>query len=185
MAARLPIGQLWSGARPVRSCAIPSWSNAVAIGRGCDGRGSGRRFLPIPVRQCLGETCCRRVYRRGLASSALFVALTTVAFYGLLVHVVVRALAGDATLGAIAVFAGASFQLRNLLERCIGSVVGALEGTLFISNLLEFLAERPRLVTRGGKVPPLFLPRDRTRRPAWLDLGRAPGAVIMSARCSG
>jgi len=93
----------------------------------------------------------KNVYIQGLKGSFLFMVLTTLAVYGLLVRVIVRALNGTATLGDIAVFVSATMRLRVSVEKGVSALTGAYEGTLFISNLMAFLEEEPRLRSRAGR----------------------------------
>lgn len=96
----------------------------------------------------------RGVRLRGLKGSLVFVTLSGILFYLLLVRVIVRVLDGAATLGDLAIFAGATLRLRNALDRGIVTLCGALEGTLFISNLKTFLDETPHIQASGGKTLP-------------------------------
>jgi len=89
----------------------------------------------------------RLLHRRSLAGSTVFAAVTTVAFYVILVRVALKALNGVLTVGDIAIFAGATSRLRFTLERAIVSVSGAMEQTLHISNIIDFLSVKPRLAS--------------------------------------
>ena len=95
----------------------------------------------------------RNVHFRGLKGGLIFATLSGILFYLLLVRVIVRALEGAATLGDLAIFAGATLRLRNGLDRGIVALSGALEGTLFISNLKTFLDEKPHIHAARGKLP--------------------------------
>jgi ATP-binding cassette subfamily B protein len=99
----------------------------------------------------------RLLHRRSLAGSSIFAAVTTVAFYLILVRVALKALNGVLTVGDIAIFAGATSRLRFTLERGIVSISSAMEQTLHISNLIDFLNVKPRLAS--GSAPAVHLGR--------------------------
>ena len=87
----------------------------------------------------------RSLHRRSLAGSSIFAAVTTVAFYVIFVRVVLKALAGVLTVGDIAIFGGATSRVRFTLEKVIQSISSAMEQTLYISNLIDFLNVKPRI----------------------------------------
>lgn len=86
-----------------------------------------------------------QLYRKALLGGGVFAVLATLAFYALFFRVVFLALHGKLTVGDVAVFGSASTRLRATLERTIVSLSSALEQTLYIANLREFLAVRPTL----------------------------------------
>jgi len=89
----------------------------------------------------------RVLQRRSLDGGSLFAIVTTVAFYLILVRVVLKAFDGALTVGDIAIFAGATSRLRFTLERTISSLSSAMEQTLHISNLIDFLNVKPGLAS--------------------------------------
>lgn len=95
----------------------------------------------------------RGLYRRDLVGGALFSAVSTIGFYALLIKVATRALAGGATVGDVAIFAGATARLRGALHDGIAAFSGAQEETLYIANLRRFLLERPRVEPDRGIRP--------------------------------
>lgn len=98
----------------------------------------------------------RRLYRRGALGGGMFAVVATVAFYVLFVRVAYLALTGGLTIGDVAVFGAASSRLRSTLERTVLSLSSALEQTLFIGNLREFLEVEPLLLAaqaaEGGQL---------------------------------
>lgn len=97
----------------------------------------------------------RRIYVRGFAGGSIFAVLTMVALYVVFARVVVLALRKAVTVGDLAIFMGVTARLRSTLERAILSFSSAMEHTLYISNLVEFLSMRPRIAGATGTMPPL------------------------------
>ena len=95
----------------------------------------------------------RLLHRRSLAGSSIFAAVTTVAFYVIFVRVVLKALAGALTVGDIAIFGGATSRVRFTLERVIQAISSAMEQTLYISNLIDFLSVKPGIRNASNLVP--------------------------------
>jgi len=114
----------------------------------------------------------RRHQDRDFATASLFAALASVAFFLVFVRVVDRALAESVSLGALAVFGGAAARLRFALTSTLAAASGALEQTLFVSDLRDFLATPPS--SRGATVP---LPGRGVERVDFRDVTfRYPGA---------
>ena len=86
----------------------------------------------------------RKRYLTRLTSSSVSVVLTTIAVYGLFVHVVYQVLQGNLTIGDVAVFAAAALRLRSSLETAVVSSASVVEQTLYISNLRAFLQIKPK-----------------------------------------
>jgi ATP-binding cassette subfamily B protein len=95
----------------------------------------------------------RRLYIHGFTGSSVFVAVTTGAIYAMFVRVAYRVLNGKLTIGDLAIFGGATTRLRNTLESLIYSVSTAMEQTLYIANVMEFLAVRPSPAGTAGVTP--------------------------------
>jgi ATP-binding cassette subfamily B protein len=95
----------------------------------------------------------RKTYLRSFAGGSVFAVLTTVAFYAIFTWIVMRALRGALTIGDLAIFAGVTSRLRTTLEKAILAISSAMEQTLHISNLIQFLAVRPHIAVSAGAVP--------------------------------
>ena len=95
----------------------------------------------------------RTLYRRGLAGGSLFAALTTTAYYFAFARVVLRAAAGTLTVGDVAAYGGAALRLRSAMELAVRLASQALEQTMYVSNMREFLAITPRLTAAGTRRP--------------------------------
>jgi len=93
----------------------------------------------------------RALHRRNLTGSWVAALLTLAAFWGLFAHVTLQTIAGAATVGDLAIFAGATGRLQIALEQVIRSLSGAYEQTLFVQNLREFLGVQP--LVASGAVP--------------------------------
>jgi ABC-type multidrug transport system fused ATPase/permease subunit len=85
----------------------------------------------------------RQLYWRGLTRSSFFIVATTAAFYALFVHVAWRVVTGAATVGDLVIFGTATTRMRITLEGFVQMASEAMQGTLFISNIREFLAASP------------------------------------------
>jgi ABC-type multidrug transport system fused ATPase/permease subunit len=85
----------------------------------------------------------RLLYRYGLARSSFFVVLTTAAFYALFIRVAWRVVNGITTVGDLVIFGTVTTRLRLTLETFVMVVSDAVQETLYISNIREFLALQP------------------------------------------
>lgn len=95
----------------------------------------------------------RMIYMRSFLGGSVFAVFTTLAFYAIFAWIVMRALQGAMTIGDLAIFAGVTSRLRSTLEKAILSISSAMEQTLYISNLVEFLSVRPRITGTSGVIP--------------------------------
>ena len=95
----------------------------------------------------------RRFHWRQFRGSAAFVTTVTVAFYAVLIRVALRTLEGALTIGDLTVFAGATARLRGILQNAVSATTGALEQSLYIANVREFLATEPAAGQTGGLEP--------------------------------
>jgi ATP-binding cassette subfamily B protein len=87
---------------------------------------------------------------RSFAGGSLFAVLTTLAVYFMFGRVVSRVVAGDLSVGDIAVFAMAALRLRNALESVVLSSTRGMTQALYISNLREFLDVKPVIQRTTG-----------------------------------
>jgi ATP-binding cassette subfamily B protein len=95
----------------------------------------------------------RKLSFRQFASSSFFAVVATVVFYAMFVRVALRVLQGLLSVGDIAIYGGATLSVRRALEGAVRSIAGALEQTLFIANLQEFLSLRPSMPASSGPMP--------------------------------
>lgn len=82
----------------------------------------------------------RVLHRHDLLGSSLATVVLSIGLYGLFSVVTYDVLRGTATLGDLAIFTGAAGRLRSSVDQAIRSTTVALEHSLFVGNLREFLA---------------------------------------------
>ena len=82
--------------------------------------------------------------RRGFDRGARFVTLATAAIYAAFVHVCWRALHGGLSVGDLAIFGAASARMRQTLEQFVQLGTMALGETLYVNDVIDFLAASPR-----------------------------------------
>ena len=87
---------------------------------------------------------------RSFVGGSIFAVLTTLAVYFMFGRVVSRVIAGDLSVGDIAVFAMAALRLRNALESVVLSSTRGMTQALYISNLREFLDVKPVIERTTG-----------------------------------
>ena len=85
-----------------------------------------------------------RLHRLVLAGDSVFIAVSVTAFWAAFVWVAVGALRGTETIGDVAVFGGVTARMSFAIEQAVAAFTGALESTLFVTNLLAFLRLEPR-----------------------------------------
>lgn len=91
----------------------------------------------------------RQIYGRIFAGTSLFAGVAAVAFFGTFALVVRQVILGNQTIGDVAVYGGAMARLRTSLERTIILITDALENTLYISQLQNFLQTEPQLKNKA------------------------------------
>lgn len=115
-------------------------------------------LAPLLIKQCRNiltefRDQNRELYKREITNNFLFMAITTVALYLVLVRILRRVISGSLTVGDVAIYGGATAQLRTTLQNTVNSINAVQEGMLFISNLRDFFNIEPQLVETGGLVP--------------------------------
>jgi len=88
----------------------------------------------------------KHLLTRGFVGNFIFAVILAIAFYLLFGRVAWRVLAGSLTVGDVAIFAGATRTLKDLLTSLAGQTSGAMEETLYINNLTDFLKVKPRIL---------------------------------------
>ena len=88
---------------------------------------------------------------RSFVGGSMFAVMTTLAVYFMFGRVVSRVIAGDLSVGDIAVFAMAALRLRNALESVVLSSTRGMTQALYISNLREFLDVKPVIERTTGR----------------------------------
>lgn len=102
----------------------------------------------------------RRILRRGTVAGSLFVCLTAFAVFSVFLYLGLRTLAGEVSIGRLAVFGGAAARLRAALEETLLYFSVALEKALFVGTLRQFFSAKPRLIVTGTARPPARVPSE-------------------------
>ncbi|MBX3025826.1 ABC transporter ATP-binding protein [bacterium] len=92
--------------------------------------------------------------RRGFWRGAGFVTIATAAIYAAFVHVCWRALHGGLSVGDLAIFGAASARMRQTLESFVQFATQAIGETLYVGDVIDFLAARPRRDAAPTAAPP-------------------------------
>ena len=88
----------------------------------------------------------KQLLTRNSVGNFIFAIILAVAFYLLFGRVAWRVLEGSLTVGDVAIFAGAVKTLKDLLTNLANQMSGAMEETLYINNLTDFLKVTPRIL---------------------------------------
>jgi ABC-type multidrug transport system fused ATPase/permease subunit len=95
----------------------------------------------------------QKLQLRQFGGGAVFVTVTTIAFYALFARVILRAIEGDLSIGDLAIFGGAVVRLRSALEVGIQYTARAYEQTLYVADLSQFLQSMPMVDDSGTTEP--------------------------------
>ncbi|MBN2430534.1 MAG: ABC transporter ATP-binding protein [Acidobacteria bacterium] len=95
----------------------------------------------------------RHLHMRNLLGNFVFALVFSVFFYLLFARVAWLVLEGSLTVGDVAIFAGATKTLRDMLISLAGHVGKIMESTLFIENLIILLGIQPRICSGVGLTP--------------------------------
>jgi len=87
----------------------------------------------------------RGIYRKGLGVRSVFSLLSTLGFYAACTWVAHQALKGALTIGDLVIFVAVAVRLPKAIELVVLALSNALENTLYISNMMEFLDIKPRI----------------------------------------
>jgi ATP-binding cassette subfamily B protein len=101
-----------------------------------------------------------RFYREhrelGIRRAAVGAALSitgTIGYYGAYAVVLYRTLLGELSLGDMTFLAGTFLRSRTSIQTIFASLTGVAEQTLLLTNLFDFLAMRPRIVSTPDARP--------------------------------
>lgn len=94
------------------------------------------------------------LHKRNLVGSSLATFLVILGLYALFAKVAFGVVSGAATVGDLAIFTGAAGRLRTSVDMGIRSISRALEQTLYISNLMEFLRVESVMEPGTLRLPP-------------------------------
>ena len=90
--------------------------------------------------------------RRAIHGALLNLA-PTVAYYLAYVLILLRALAGQMTVGGLTLVSGAFARSRSIMENVVASLVGISEQALFIKDLFRFSRNEPQIVSKPDALP--------------------------------
>jgi ATP-binding cassette subfamily B protein len=94
-----------------------------------------------------------RLARRRLWAGALLSLLSTSGYYGAYACVIYRTVTGDLTWGALTFLAGALAGASNNIQTIFSTFSSIADQSLFLTDLVEFFAVRPRLTSKPGALP--------------------------------
>lgn len=84
---------------------------------------------------------------------ALFAAGASVAYYGAYVLIIFQTIGGLLTVGTLTFLAGAFRRIQQSLRQTLSRFSRIAEGALYLQDLYDFLALRPRITSRVGALP--------------------------------
>ena len=90
--------------------------------------------------------------RKGLVSTLLSL-IGTAGYYGAYVVVLLRAIAGAITIGALTFLAGSFARSRDLIQRLLFGASAIYEQCLYLKDLFLFFEMRPSIISRPGAPP--------------------------------
>jgi ATP-binding cassette subfamily B protein len=93
------------------------------------------------------------VTKRRLIWAVLFAALGAGGYYGGYAYLVFQALAGHISIGTLAMLTGAIAGANSELQTVFALFSNISEQSLFLSDLMVFLAESPQIVSKPNAVP--------------------------------
>jgi len=93
----------------------------------------------------------RLIYIRGIIGTFVFGIIFAFIYYTLFGRIAWRVISGGLTVGDVALFAGATKQLFDIISSLATQVSETLEETLYIDNLIQFLNVKPRIKEGAGK----------------------------------
>jgi ATP-binding cassette, subfamily B, bacterial len=95
----------------------------------------------------------RELTRKRLLWGVLFSMLSACGYYGGYVFLVFQALNGHVTIGTLALLTGAIAGANTELQTVFSLFSNISEQSLFLTDLLVFLAESPRIISKPGAIP--------------------------------
>ncbi len=99
----------------------------------------------------------RRVTAHRAATGAVLTALSTLAYYGAVGLIVYEAVVGAITIGTLTFLMGSFQRSRSLINSILMSIARSFEAGLYLQDLFDFLATKPRMPPARAAV------RSRTR----------------------
>lgn len=92
----------------------------------------------------------RKIYKREFVGTFLFSSLFAILFYILFARISLNVMENRLTIGDIAIFAGSTRELFNLLSSVATIISGIMEGMLYVENLITFFNRNPEIKNISG-----------------------------------
>jgi ATP-binding cassette subfamily B protein len=95
----------------------------------------------------------RRLATRRLRVGGLLSLISSLGYYGGYAYLVLRTLEGAITIGTLTFLAGALAGTSTQIQQVFSTFSGIADQSLFLGDLLEFFAMKPKLASRPGAIP--------------------------------
>jgi ATP-binding cassette subfamily B protein len=95
----------------------------------------------------------RALARRRLGWGSVLALIGSLGYYGAYAFLVIRALEGRLTIGDLTFLAGALAGASTNIQTVFSTFSGIADQALFLTDLLEFFAVKPRIESRPGALP--------------------------------
>jgi ATP-binding cassette subfamily B protein len=96
----------------------------------------------------------RRVAAHRAATGAVLTGFSTVAYYGAVGLIVYETVLGAITIGTLTFLMGSFQRSRTLINSILMSIARSFEAGLYLQDLFDFLATKPRIAATGGRPLP-------------------------------
>jgi len=95
----------------------------------------------------------RRMAGRRFRTTALLALVASLGYYGAYVFLVLKTFRGDLTIGTLTLLSGALAGCSNQIQLLFGSFAVIAEHALFLTDLVEFFAAKPRIQNTPASLP--------------------------------
>jgi ATP-binding cassette, subfamily B, bacterial len=117
--------------------------------------------------------------KRKLLFGSLLTLLGTVGYYGTYAYVIYRTVVGVWSLGQLTFLAGAIAGASTNIQTLFSTFSGIADQALFLTDLLDFLAVQPRIVTKPGAIAaPRPIRRGIEFKDVWFAYPSNPNPVL-------
>ena len=117
--------------------------------------------------------------KRKLLLGSVLTLLGTVGYYGTYAYVIYETVIGAFSLGQLTFLAGAIAGASTNIQALFSTFSGIADQALFLTDLLDFLAVRPRIVSKAGAIPaPRPIRRGIEFKDVWFAYPSNPNPVL-------
>jgi ATP-binding cassette subfamily B protein len=95
----------------------------------------------------------RRMAGRRFRTTALLALVASLGYYGAYVFLVLKTFSGDLTIGTLTLLSGSLAGCSNQIQLLFGSFAVIAEHALFLTDLVEFFAAKPRIQSIQDSLP--------------------------------